>query len=160
MGNINVGNLFLIKTCYNYILMNNNLALQLFNKLTSYIHNNTTWEFKIIDSHICVRNKQLRDLKEFRRYYTYSSIEISNNVNLEDELNYFLIGGILCKIKNNEIRQQHVNSLIETLHNYNNIHLDLPGKDLIDLLKPIVNNYNKNNSTLEELAIHLDLMGI
>jgi hypothetical protein len=33
-------------------------------------------------------------------------------------------------------------------------------QDLIDLLVPIFNNYNKNNLTLEELAIYLDLMGI
>jgi hypothetical protein len=140
--------------------MNNNLSLQLFNRLTAYIHNNTKWEFKIIDSHIYVRNTQLRGLKEIKRFYTYP-IEINNNVNLENELNYFLIGGILCTIKNDEIQHHHMYSLIETLHNYNNIYYkDLPCQDLIDLLVPIFNNYNRNNFTLEELAIHLDLMGI
>jgi hypothetical protein len=138
--------------------MNNNLSLQLFNRLTTYIHNNTEWEFKIIDSHIYVQNTS--KCIKFKRFYLYP-IEINNNVNLENELNYFLIGGILCTIKNNEIQHHHMRSLIETLHNYNNIHyIDLQCQDLIDLLVPIFNNYNRNNSTLEELAIYLDLMGI
>jgi hypothetical protein len=94
-----------------------------------------------------------------KQFYTYP-IEI-NNVNLEDELNYFLIGGILCTIKNDIIQHHQMFSLIDLLYNYENI--DYPNKscqDLIDLLIPIFNNYNRNNSTLEELAMYLDLMGI
>ena len=50
---------------------------------------------------------------------------------------------------------------IETLNNYNNIYYkDLQFQYLINLLTPIFNNYNKNNSTLEKLAIRLDLMWI
>ena len=107
----------------------------------------------------------MRAFKEIKRCYTYP-IEI-NNVNLEDELNYFLIGGILCTKKNDEIQHHHMYSLIEILHNietlnnYNNIYYkDLQFQYLINLLTPIFNNYNKNNSTLEKLAIRLDLMGI
>lgn len=139
--------------------MNNNLSLQLFNRLTSYIHNNTEWEFKIIDSHIYVQNTS--KCIKFKQFYVYP-IEINNNVNLENELNYFLIGGILCTINNDKIIQHHqMLSLIDLLYCYKDInYTNKTCQDLIDLLVPIFNNYNRNNLTLEELAIHLDLIGI